>query len=156
MLGSRRQAAQRQFAGHALVLELEQRNEKLCRELEAARARIETLEAAVPPGLDVPDSFDRRMMMRAQYADPEDATTAAAAWRRAFITEPVLIRHLVRIGGLFAGLPRLFQQGEEVVEPIDPVRLAVMQGRREAVLEILAHSLTSDEINQTLETSYED
>lgn len=140
----------------ARLLDAEQKNVRLERELDDARARIAELEAVMPPALIGPDCFDRLGMLRAQHVTAEDAAGAASSWRRAFDTDPHLIRDLVRIGGLYAGLPRLYQDGVEVPERIDPIRLGVIQGRREAVLEILAHNLSMDEINQTLEASYED
>lgn len=65
---------------------------------------------------------------------------AAAVWRwkKAFDADPRLANDVARLGGVFAIPARRWEQGVEMPDPIDPIRMAKEQGRREMALEILA------------------
>lgn len=66
------------------------------------------------------------------------AQAVAARWSAADERDPELARDLIRMGGVLAKQPARFAGGVEVVEPIDPIRLARAEGRRELALELLA------------------
>lgn len=101
------------------------------------------------------DGFDRIGVLRAQYASQDPAAHSARLWRAVFQKHPELILDLVRIGGLFTQGERFFENGVERKLPLDPYRLAEDKGRREAVLDILAHNLSIDELNNLMEASDE-
>lgn len=98
-------------------------------------------------------AFDRLMVLRAMHPEgPDAAAEPARIWRKAFAEFPDLVEDLARIGGLYAQRPRTFDHtGVAQPEPVDPYQLAIDQGRREAVLEILAYNLSLAEINSLME-----
>ncbi|MCB1349000.1 MAG: hypothetical protein KDK11_10270 [Maritimibacter sp.] len=119
---------------------------------ELERLRAERLEGTV--ATEELSAFDRMTMLKALYPGAKGAAVERApAWRRAFAAQPGLIEDLARIGGLYAQRPRTFDEatGTALPEPVDPYQLAIDQGRREAVLEILAHNLSLAEINSLTE-----
>lgn len=101
------------------------------------------------------DGFDRIGVLRAQHPTKASAAQSSRLWRAAFAKYPELVLDLVRIGGLFQQGERYFEDGVERKLPLDPTRLAYDQGRREAVLDILGHNLSIEELNDLMEASNE-
>ena len=122
-------------------------------ELRAERDRLreERFERSV--ATEELSAFDRMTVLKTLYpAGPGVAGEHARIWRRVFAAHPELIEDLARIGGLYALRPRTYDPtGTALPEPVDPYQLAIDQGRREAVLEILAHNLSLAEINSLTE-----
>lgn len=118
---------------------------------ERDRLRAERLEGAV--ATEELSAFDRMTVLRTLYpAGPGVAGEHARIWRRVLGAHPELIEDLARIGGLYALRPRTYDPtGTALPEPVDPYQLAIDQGRREAVLEILAHNLSLSELNSLTE-----
>lgn len=101
-------------------------------------------------------AFDRITALRAIYPTRDAAEDGVRAWRDVFAKHPELVESLAILGGLFATSERSYDEfGIERPEPIDPYRLARAQGRRDVVLEILAHNLSIPELNQLMEASDE-
>ena len=126
------------------------------RESRAAAAHLRAYHARrlnTPIDTDDLSAFDRMTVLKTLYpASPGVAGEHARAWRKAFAAQPGLIEDLARIGGLYALRPRTYDPtGTALPEPVDPYQLAIDQGRREAVLEILAHNLSLAEINSLTE-----
>lgn len=104
-------------------------------------------------GTDRLDGFNRISVLQAQHGTREEAAKAARLWRPVFQKYPEVILDLVRIGGLFQQRELYFEDGIKRSVPLDPTELAYEQGRREAVLDILGHNLSIDELNQLMEAS---
>lgn len=101
-------------------------------------------------------AFDRIGVLRALYPEKHAAADQARLWRRVFTAHPELVESLAILGRLYTMSARAFDEtGTERPEPVDPYRLAREQGRRDLALEILAHNLSIDELNQLMEASYE-
>lgn len=122
-------------------------------ELRGDIARLEAERLGASIGAEALSAFDRLGVLRALYpAGPAVAGGQARPWRKVLAQSPELIEDLARIGGLYAQRPRSFDPtGAAIPEPVDPYQLAIDQGRREAVLEILAHNLSMTELNALLE-----
>jgi len=101
-------------------------------------------------------AFDRIGALRAIYPTRGGAADGARLWRRVFAQHPEIAESLAILGGLYAMSERSFDEnGIERPEPVDPLRLAREQGRRDLALEILAHNLSMTELNQLMEASDE-
>jgi hypothetical protein len=85
------------------------------------------------------------------------ARETASRWQRAADRDPGLMRDIVALGRVLSLRPALFQDGAEVPEPIDPVRLAYDQGRRDLAVQIIAlMGVTETELAQLLENDHAD
>ena len=82
--------------------------------------------------------FDRLPILKRIFPTPVAAQSVAERWQRAAQTEPGLVEDVIRMGGILAQRTRLYDDGVEVLTPIDPYRLAEENGRREFALELLA------------------
>lgn len=82
--------------------------------------------------------WDRIGILRTFIPSAREAARVAARWSAADEADPELARDIVRMGGVLAKRPARFDQGVEVLDAIDPIRLARDEGRRELALEILA------------------
>lgn len=99
--------------------------------------------------------FDRLTFFRVLFPRSASAAVdAATRWREAADRDPGLAEDVVRIGGVLAAAPRRYAGGVEVPEPIDPIRMAKAEGRREMALELLAMmSVSSREFLELMENS---
>lgn len=85
------------------------------------------------------------------------AARMASRWQRAAGADPELIEDLIRLGGVLAKQPAEYAGGIEKLVPIDPVRMARNEGRREMAVELLAMmNVTPSEIATLLETETDD
>lgn len=82
--------------------------------------------------------WDRIGVLKTLFPDRRSAGRVAARWAAADEADDELARDLIRMGGLMTKLPARYAAGVEVPEPIDPLRLARAEGRRELALELLA------------------
>lgn len=86
------------------------------------------------------------------------AADHAKRWRRAFAEFPDLRGDLIRQGGLLRPQPVVMSEGEPMLAPLDPQRLAYEAGRRDLALQLLAAGgVTVDEMNAMVrDQDYED
>lgn len=85
------------------------------------------------------------------------AVAVARRWRAAAAGEPALVEDLIRIGGVLAKQPAEYAAGRERLVPIDPVRLARNEGRRELAVELLAMMhVTPAELQTLMENDVDD
>lgn len=82
--------------------------------------------------------WDRVGILRTLFPGPREAARVAARWSAADEVDPELAGDVIRMGGVLAKRPARFEQGVEVLDAIDPIRLARDEGRRELALELLA------------------
>lgn len=82
--------------------------------------------------------FDRLTIFRTLFPTRDAAGPVALRWTQAAGRSPELIEDVIRMGGVLAKAPARYVEGVEAVDPIDPIRLARDQGRREMALELLA------------------
>ena len=93
--------------------------------------------------------FDRFTLLRALSADRRAAAKLAARWSKAADREPELVSDVIRLGGILSRTPARFVDGVEAPDPIDPIRLARDQGRRELATELLGlMSIGPQELNE--------
>ena len=94
---------------------------------------------------------------RPDPAEERAAATAAAEcahrWGQAAARDPDLRADLIRLGGVLALQPARFEDGQELRDPIDPLRLAYEAGQRDMALRLLA---LMDTDPQTLTNLMED
>lgn len=96
--------------------------------------------------------LDRFSVFRAMFPAKSQAADVAARWQRAFVREPQLAADLIGLAAILALRPTLFEGGAEVPEPIDPVRLAYEQGRRDMGVKLLAlMGVTNSELQKLME-----
>lgn len=96
--------------------------------------------------------LDRFSIFRALVPARAQAADLAARWQRAFVREPQLATDIIALARILALRPALFQDGAEVPEPIDPVRLAYEQGQRDMGVKILAlMGVTNSELAKLME-----
>lgn len=101
-------------------------------------------------------AFDRIGALRATYPTRDGARETARIWQKVFAQYPQLVESLAILGRLYAMSERSFDDlGVERIDPLDPLRLARDQGRRDLALEILAHNLSMTELNHLMEASDE-
>lgn len=92
--------------------------------------------------------LDRLSILRVLSPQRRAAAALAARWQRAADRDPELISDVIRMGGVLAKSPARFVDGVEQPDPIDPIRLARDQGRRELATELLAlMSIGPQELN---------
>lgn len=83
--------------------------------------------------------FERMNVFRTLFPrSPVAASAAAVRWREAADLDRGLVEDVIRIGGVLAAAPRRYAGGVEVPEPVDPIRMAKAEGRREMAIELLA------------------
>ncbi len=83
--------------------------------------------------------FDRRSILRLISADARASHRLASRWSAAQGREPELAADVIRLGGILAQRPRVFDfSGVEDPAPVDPVRIHIAEGRRELAIELLA------------------
>lgn len=82
--------------------------------------------------------FDRLPILKRLFPSPAAAQDVAWRWQRASQAEPGLVQDVIRMGGILAQRTRIYDDGVEVLAPVDPYRLAEENGRREFALELLA------------------
>lgn len=103
--------------------------------------------------------LDRFSIFRAMFPFSGGRRVAgelASRWRRAFVRDPDLAGDLIGLGRVLALRPALFDDGAEVPEPIDPVRLAYEQGRRDMAVQLLAlMGVTDTELAKLMELNDE-
>ena len=76
----------------------------------------------------------------------------AVRWSAAASRDPALAEDIIRLGGILAHRPMRMEDGVEIPDPVDPIRLAIQQGRRELAQELLAAmSITPFELSQLVE-----
>jgi hypothetical protein len=81
------------------------------------------------------------------------AAAMAARWQMAAAGDPELIEDLIRLGGVLAKQPAEYAGGIEKLVPIDPVRMARNEGRREMAVDLLAMmNVTPSELATLMET----
>lgn len=92
--------------------------------------------------------LDRLSLLRILSPTRHAAAQLAARWSRAADRDPELISDVIRLGGVLAKSPARFVDGVEQPDPIDPIRLARDQGRRELATELLGlMSIGPEELN---------
>ena len=98
--------------------------------------------------------FDKLTFLAVLTPNRGAARRLAERWAAAAEREPALVADVIRMSGILAGHPRTFEDGQEVMAPIDPVRLAIDQGRRELGQELLAlMNINAAELQQLVETN---
>ncbi len=101
--------------------------------------------------------LDRFSIFRALFPERRRAADAAARWQRAYVRDNALAGDVIELGRVLALRPVLFDQGVEVPEPIDPVRLAYDQGRRDMAVQIIAlMGVNNTELAQLMEVENAD
>ncbi|MDR6266544.1 hypothetical protein [Roseobacter sp. N2S] len=96
--------------------------------------------------------FDRFTLLRSTITDRRMAGAVAARWSGVAAKNPALAEDLIRIGGILAIQPTEYENGVPKPTPIDPVRLAYDQGRRDLALQLLAlMKITPYELSQITE-----
>lgn len=99
--------------------------------------------------------LDRIGLLRAAFREKREASAAAERWVAADQADPELALDILRMGGVLTLPPRRFVDGIEVPDPIDPIRLAKQEGRRELALELLAlMKLSAFELSQLMEEEH--
>lgn len=97
-------------------------------------------------------TLDRFSIFRAMFPAKGAAADVAARWQRAFVREPALATDIIGLARILSLRPALFQDGAEVPEPIDPVRLAYEQGQRDLGVKFLAlMGVTNSELAKLME-----
>lgn len=92
--------------------------------------------------------LDRFTLLRALFPSRAAAAKLAGRWSRAADREPELASDIIRLGGILSKAPARFVDGVEAPDPIDPIRLARDQGRRELATELLGlMSIGPQELN---------
>lgn len=78
------------------------------------------------------------LLGRAAGGNRRQAGEMAIRWVRAFRQEPQMVADLIGMGGILTHRPVRLDQGVEMPDPIDPIRLAYEAGQRDMALRILA------------------
>lgn len=96
--------------------------------------------------------FDRMTLLRALFPSRMAAAEVVGRWVAAQEREPELARDVIRIGRVLARAPVRYIAGIEAPDPIDPIRLAKAEGRREMALDLLAMmQITAAELRDLME-----
>jgi hypothetical protein len=82
--------------------------------------------------------FDRIGLIRALFPTPATGGAAARRWSRAALAEPELAADLIRLSGLLAIQPDIWLDGQPTNAPVDPIRLAINDGRQDLARQLLA------------------
>lgn len=82
--------------------------------------------------------FERFSLIARAIPDRREARRVAERWVQADQAVPELKEDLIRLGGVMAAAPERFENGAPALDPVDPYRLAVLEGRRQLALELLA------------------
>lgn len=100
-------------------------------------------------------TLDRLSIFRAMFpfrGGKKIAGIMAARWQRAHVRDPALAGDIIELGRVLSLRPGLFEDGVEIPEPIDPVRLAYEQGKRDLAVQILAlMGVTNSELEKLME-----
>ena len=92
--------------------------------------------------------------LRTMATDQRAAADMALRWTRAFRADPDLAADIIRLGRVLEARPARFAEGIEQPDPIDPVRLAFEEGRRDLALKLLAAGhLGQNELNRLMEAT---
>lgn len=75
-------------------------------------------------------------VLRAMFPARRAAAEMAARWSAAGQRDPRLTEDLVELGGVLSAQPDTFENGI-AVGPIDPIRMAKLEGRRELAVELM-------------------
>ena len=92
-------------------------------------------------------------LMKLTPGNRRAAQRLASRWSAVAEEQPALVQDVIRLGGVLAEEPKRFdEEGYEVLDPIDPYRMAIERGRRELALELLAlMSINGAELQQLME-----
>ena len=103
------------------------------------------------PRLNLP-RWNTMSFLRSFTQGREEGADVALRWTKAYRDEPDLVADIMRLGGVLSTVPVRLENGVEMPDPIDPVRLAYEAGRRDPALKPLAagHIGPSD-LNSLLE-----
>lgn len=94
----------------------------------------------------------RRDIFRRLFSSPDAVDPVAKRWTKAAEDQPELVEDLIRLGGILAHDPDTFQDGV-AIGPVDPIRMAKLQGRRELAIELAAlMTLTGSDLSNMMET----
>ena len=77
----------------------------------------------------------RKLSILQLFPTKRKAAAVASRWSEASAAEPQLIEDLIEMGGIMSRQPETFENGI-AVGPIDPIRLAKLEGRRELAVEL--------------------
>lgn len=98
--------------------------------------------------------FDKITILRQLSPNWRAGQRLAMRWMAAAEREPELVNDVIRMGGILAQRPKTFADGVEVLDPIDPIRLAVDRGRAELAQDLLAlMNINPFELQQIMETN---
>ena len=75
-------------------------------------------------------------ILRAMFPEKRRAAALSARWAAASQRDPRLAEDMIELGGVRSGQPDTYQDGI-AVGPIDPIRMAKLEGRRELAVEML-------------------
>jgi len=96
--------------------------------------------------------LDRISIFQAMFPRRQIAADVALRWQRAFARDPALAADVIGLARILTLRPALFQDGAEVPEPIDPVRLAYEQGQRDLGVKLIAlMGVTNTELANLME-----
>ena len=96
--------------------------------------------------------WDAMGFLRSFTTGTNEAGGVALRWTRAFRQEPDLVADIMRLGGVLSTVPVRLEQGIEMPDPIDPLRLAYEAGRRDLALKLLAAGhIGQTDLNSLLE-----
>lgn len=94
----------------------------------------------------------RRDIFRRLFPSRDAVDPVAARWTRAAEDQPELVADVIRLGGILAHDPDIFEDGLPI-GPVDPIRMAKQQGRRELAIELAAlMTLTGYNLSKLMET----
>lgn len=100
--------------------------------------------------------FNPLTVIQAATGNRGAARDISARWRRAVAADPELMADVIRLGGLMGQSPRRFEAGQEVLDPLCPIRMGVDAGRRDLATEILAlMNIDENDLRDRLETDHE-
>jgi hypothetical protein len=102
------------------------------------------------PAGDSPEDHHARAAAKSAAAD------AAVRWQRAYVRDPMLAADIISQAGILSLQPANFENGIEIPEPIDPIRMAVEKGQRDLGVKILAlMGVTNAELAKLMEVDHE-
>lgn len=100
--------------------------------------------------------FNAISVIRARFLERKVAHDLAARWSSAAMRDPQLREDIIQLGGILAQPEANFENGVEVIEPIDPIRAARAEGERKLALTILAlMNVTPHQLSQMTENQHE-
>ena len=94
-----------------------------------------------------------QLLMLATGWDRRRAEDTGFRWTRAFRGDPELVTDILQIGRVLGTRPVRFENGVEMADPIDPIRLAYEAGQQDMARRLLAlGGISRTELRNLMET----